>query len=106
MQQSNNEPLAFVPFQLGSVVMTRGFAALIGDVEKARSIGTQLVQMHESGDFGLVGDDDRYRNLQALHAQPPQRIFSAYFAGEPKQKVYVITEHDRSVTTILLPEEY
>lgn len=61
-----------------------------------------LVRRHVTGDFGDVCDEDRESNLQAI--EHGSRVLSAY---ELKGgKVWVITEADRSVTTVLLPSDY
>ena len=58
---------------------------------------------HASGDWGLVEEEDRKLNDRALLIC--ERLFSMY-RSEAGVKFYVITEWDRSVTTILLPEDY
>jgi len=68
-----------------------------------------FLKRHQSGDWGDLCDEDKKANEEAIsHEGEPekqQRVFSAYktSAGE---KIWVITEWDRSVTTLLLPEEY
>ena len=61
-----------------------------------------LVNRHVGGDFGDLGEEDTARNRDAI--QCGARVFSAYIT--PRGKVWVITEADRAVTTILLPSEY
>jgi hypothetical protein len=56
-----------------------------------------------AGDWGDVCDDDRVANELALLGG--ERLFSVY-KGEGLPKIWVITEWNRSVTTILFPEEY
>ncbi|PCJ58959.1 MAG: hypothetical protein COA73_09440 [Candidatus Hydrogenedentota bacterium] len=58
---------------------------------------------HHHGDWGDLCEEDKAMNEQAV--EHGQRIFSAYhdFDGI---KFYIITEHDRSVATVLLPEDY
>jgi hypothetical protein len=70
-----------------------------------------LLARHIRGDWGVVDADDRAANDAAL-AQG-ERILSAYAidpakpcAGHGANCVWIITERDRSVTTVLLPEEY
>lgn len=55
------------------------------------------------GDYGELGAHDRTENERAL--KYGGRLFSAY-AARNGFKFYIITESDRSVTTILLPEDY
>lgn len=58
---------------------------------------------HASGDWGDVSDDDRAENEFSI--QNGFRILSAYRLRDGT-KIWIITEADRSVTTILLPSEY
>ncbi len=86
-----------VPFSLGRVVATEGALATFGVVGCAA-----LIVRHASGDWGDLCAFDRRQNEAAL--REGARIFSSYHT--PVGKAWVITEADRSVTTILLPEEY
>ena len=61
------------------------------------------IQRHQAGDWGNLTDDNRAANDRAL-AQGG-RIVSAYNATNGT-KFWLITEADRSTTTILLPEDY
>lgn len=71
-----------------------------------------LLGRHLVGDWGDVGTEDAQSNEEALQAGG--RLFSVYSLSPPSgmedtlepTKVWVITEADRSVTTLLLPEEY
>lgn len=63
-----------------------------------------LLIRHQSGDWGTICDDDWQANVVAV--ERGLRVFSSYIVGAAQTKVWVITEADRSVTTILLPEEY
>ena len=58
---------------------------------------------HLAGDWGNVDEDDRKENEFSL--EHGFRLLSSY-ATPRGTKFWIITEHDRSVTTILLPEEY
>lgn len=57
---------------------------------------------HQRGDFGTVGAEDVQSNKDAIING--SRILSAYVLGG--ERVWIITEADRSSTTLLLPEEY
>jgi hypothetical protein len=84
---------------LGSVVITRNCLDWFNEK------GTEPLpyyRRHVSGDWGDLGDDDKQLNDQALIDNG--RLLSAYVVAG--QKLYVITEHDRSVTTMMLAEEY
>ena len=82
---------------LGSCYTTAGVARIltVGEVDG-------LLRRHESGDWGDVPPEDAEENELSL--KYGWRIMSVYLVGE--QKVWIITEADRSVTTALLPEEY
>ncbi|MFN4237856.1 MAG: type I restriction endonuclease subunit M [Vogesella sp.] len=86
-------------FSLGSVVATRGvFDHLTANLFDAKS----FLQRHQYGDWGDVPPEDAAENDFAV--KNSLRIFSSYqMAGK---RVWVITEADRSVTTLLFPCEY
>jgi hypothetical protein len=67
---------------------------------------TTLLRRHRYGDFGTVDAEDQAANLSAI--QYGSRILSAYEIGPvgKVEKIWIITEADRSVTTLLLPSEY
>ena len=72
---------------------------------QSRLTGVQIINglaRHAAGDWGDVSPEDAESNAQALHLG--NRILSAYGKGE--RRFWIITEADRSVTTILLPEDY
>jgi hypothetical protein len=62
-----------------------------------------LLERHVTGDFGDLCDEDKATNLMAI--AEGGRVFSSYEVA-PRVKVWVITEADRSATTLLLPSEY
>ncbi|MFC3532025.1 hypothetical protein ACFOLG_07485 [Vogesella facilis] len=62
-----------------------------------------LVNRHAFGDWGDVSDEDRQHN--DLAAVAGERVLSSYSLPNG-QKVWIITEWDRSITTVLLPEDY
>src|SRR3954449_8923414 len=86
-------------FGLGQIVATPG--AL--EVMKAHNIdGLELLRRHVTGDWGDLDEADKQEN--ELSVQKGFRILSAY--GRGSSRLWVITEADRSVTTILRPDEY
>ena len=87
-------------FPLGQVLCTPG--ALL-KLMRFGVDGGQLLQRHVAGDFGDLCDEDRTTNLMAI--AEGGRVFSSYEVA-PRVKVWVITEADRSATTLLLPSEY
>ena len=85
-------------FPIGRLVITRGVA------HGGFSFGELLsiLRRHVIGDFGEIDEEDRQENL--LSIREGYRILSAYRLNDTK--LWVITEADRSVTTILHPNEY
>lgn len=89
-------------FKTGRTLMTRGIAEEIAQNRKfAEFVRTSFLR-HISGDWGDLTDSDKRANEAALKEE--DRILSAY--DENDWKIYIITEWDRSYTTIMFPEEY
>jgi len=88
---------------LGHLVSTRGVAEWLdeGPFER-RLAASNAVARHKSGDWGVVCDEDRQANDRA--AAGDERVLSAYDIDG--RRLWIITEWDRSVTTVLFPEEY
>ena len=97
MQQISRSPL----FPLGQVVATPGALAAL---EKAGHQPQDFLARHVHGDWGDLCDEDRNENRLSL--EQGFWPLSSYRTCAGDTKVWVITEADRSVTTILLPEEY
>ena len=89
-------------FKLGKLVMTRGVHSKIKeDVDFAIGV-LDAFERYQRCDFGDLCEEDKTENEQAL--KNGNRIFAVYNIGN--EKIWIITEWDRSVTTLLLPEEY
>lgn len=88
-------------FPLGQVVATPGAIDLL---DRAGVNAGQLLNRHQHGDWGTVCAEDADTNNEALKYD--SRVLSAYELGTEKERIWIITEHDRSVTTLLLPREY
>lgn len=86
-------------FELGRVMMTPG--AQWAMLENSVSPPDYLVR-HARGDWGEVDEHDRAENERSI--KDGLRILSAYLLPDGR-KLWVITEADRSATTILLPED-
>lgn len=86
--------------ELGQIVATPGSLSVI---EEAGQIPPEFVLRHKHGDWGDLDPEDRRVNEEALRRG--QRLLSAYHT-RLDEKLWIITEWDRSVTTLLLPEEY
>ena len=86
-------------FQLGAVVATPGALDLL---DRAGVNATTYLTRHQTGDFGMLSPPDLHENQVAITYGG--RILSAYDVGP--DRLWVITEADRSSTTLLLPSEY
>ena len=91
-----------VKFQLGVVVQTQGIAEKSMEDPAFRIAVTDALSKHVTGDWGDVSAADKLRNDQALIEGG--RLLSSYHYGETK--FWIITEYNRSVTTVLFSEEY
>ncbi len=87
------------PLPLGRVVATPGALKLLSEIGED-PFG--YIARHAAGDWGELCAFDRRQNEIAL--RDGYRVLSSYEV--PAGRVWIITESDRSVTTILLPEEY
>jgi len=92
--------MAQYPFPLGQILLTSGAVAAI---QQAEQMPEQLLARHSFGDWGELDAEDWARNTHAL--ENALRLLSSYRLRD-NTKIWVITEWDRSSTTILLPEEY
>ncbi len=90
-----------VRFSAGRIVATPGALEALAE---ARVSPLTLLARHLSGDFGEVDAEDKREN--AIAVEHGYRIISSYSVGKNDAKVWLITEADRSATTVLLPEEY
>jgi hypothetical protein len=86
--------------ELGATHATPGVLAAL---EEAHQTPDEFLGRHEAGDWGEVCPEDWAENDLSL--REGFRLLSAYTL-KTGVKIWVITEADRSVTTILLPEEY
>lgn len=107
-------------FSFGRVVATVGALALL---ENTATSPTALLARHVQGDWGEVDPEDAQTNRDALvhgwrlmsvyrlpippsQAKPEGTSRRARRRGDTDTRIWVITEADRSVTTLLLPQEY
>ena len=87
-------------FALGRVVATPG---ALRALERAGQLSAAFLDRHVNGDWGEVPEEDKQEN--EFSVQHGFRIVSAYTTSAD-EKIWIITEADRSYTTILLPSEY
>lgn len=86
-------------FPLGSLYITPGALAACASFPMPPVV---LLTRHAAGDWSEMSEEDQQANRRALEGG--SRVFSGYRVGE--DRFFVITEADRSSTTILLAEEY
>jgi hypothetical protein len=86
-------------FPLGRTLITPGALSALERVSRSPA---EFISRHLFGDFGDLCAEDINANKAAVRYG--DRVFSAYVVDH--LRVWVITEADRSATTVLLPEEY
>lgn len=98
-------------FPLGQIVSTPAAIEFLAENDAANAgaaLSQKLLGRHQSGDWGDMSDEDKRSNDRGVVADKDgggfDRIFSSYNVGDGK--VWIITEWDRSVTTILMPSDY
>jgi hypothetical protein len=87
-------------FPAGRIVATPGALALL---EHANKSPLEFLSRHLRGDWGDLCQDDKTENELSLKGG--FRLMSSYEVTDT-EKLWIITEADRSVTTLLLPAEY
>jgi len=97
-----------VHFFMGQLLFTRGVNELGAENPDFLKFVMHSVSMHAQGDWGDVDTEDKEANNQAL--KEGTRLFSAYnddrFPKNGVATIWIITEADRSATTVLFPDEY
>ncbi len=91
-------------FNLGRLVWTRGVNDEIADNGEFAKFVLDSTSRHARGDWGDMSREDKNENELAL-TRGNLRIFSAY-ENKGLPKIWIITEADRSATTVLFPGEY
>lgn len=90
-------------FELGTMVATRGVNEEMDRNPEFRDFVNKSFTRHINGDWGDICEEDKQSNDEALNNHGS--LYSKYiFNGDIS--IYIITEWDRSATTILFPEEY
>ena len=88
-------------FELGLVVITSGINDKLDNVRFSKEL-TVALHRFTNADWGEMEQEDIEANNEAL--RNGERLFAAYNTSEGK--IWIITEADRSATTILFPNEY
>ena len=89
-------------FQLGRVVWTRYVNDCVAENTQFAKFVTDSLARHCNGDWGELSTEDKKENDFSLDKH--LRLFSVY--KKDKFVIWIISEADRSVTTILFPKEY
>ena len=87
-------------FPLGRVLATPGALDLL---DRTATNALDLLKRHQCGDWGDVPPEDAAEN--DFSVANGLRILSSYRVS-PTERIWIITEADRSATTLLLPQEY
>ena len=99
-QRRRKEPQPSEPrFSLGQVVATSTALAVLPTQDVAAAL-----ERHRRGDWGDAKREDWQANERAL--KQGERLLSVYHTADSSTKFWIITEWDRSLTTVLLPEDY
>ena len=88
-------------FEMGLLVITNGINDKLDSVRFSKEI-TVALHRFTNADWGEMDREDIEANNEALRTG--ERLFAAYQTSEGK--IWIITEADRSATTILFPDEY
>jgi hypothetical protein len=92
------KPLPIAKFRLGRILSTPRALETLSNEDIVTAIGR-----HQAGDWGDMSESDRQENERSL--KEGSRLFSAYRSALGV-KFWIITEADRSATTVLLPKDY
>jgi hypothetical protein len=98
-EQRSTQSSAPIRFPLGHIVATPGTLEVL---DQGAVNASSLLQRHQSGDWGNVPPEDAEENERSV--ENGWRILSSYPVGN--DRIWIITEADRSSTTLLLPSEY
>ncbi len=88
--------------KLGALYLTHGVNDKVAADEHFAKFVNESIRRHITQDWGEICEEDKRANNEAL--KYGERILSAFQRN--KTKIWIITEADRSSTTILFPDEY
>lgn len=92
-------------FELGELVATRSIADKIAADADFKAFIENSFKRYISCDWGDTYDEDKELNDNAVQ-DGNSRILASYINPATKEKIWIITEWDHSVTTVLYPSEY
>jgi hypothetical protein len=87
-------------FELGKISITEGAQHSLRETNQTAE---EFLRRHKSGDWGDISDETRLKNQEAL--EEGGRLESVYHTSVG-DKLLVVTEADRALTSIILPEEF
>ena len=90
--------------EVGQTVITRGLAAALEHNEEVSKDVHLAWQRYLQCDWGNLGEEDKEMNNNAVEDPGSDRILAKYSTSEGD--IYIITEADRSYTTIMFCDEY
>jgi len=90
-------------FRTGNIIFTHGVNERVSKDEEFAKFILDCLRRHVTGDWGDLCEEDRRENDYALSKY--LRLLSAYQYCD-RTKIWIITEADRSCTTVLFPNEY
>ena len=110
-ENETEERFISMQVDLGRTVLTAGVAGwVMKSPDERKSVVSKLLDKHKSGDWGELDAEDKKLNDDS--AKTGGRLLSSYpidatnlYEGR-EDKLWIITEWDRSVTTLLFPSEY
>ena len=92
-------------FFTGRIVATRAVADRMNSEKLFGEFVSECLKRHVTGDWGEMCKEDAELNNAAMK-QKEGRIHSSYIFPKTQEKIWIITESDRSYTTVLYPSEY
>lgn len=95
----------YMQFEPGRLTATYGISAAMEDDTAFQRFVAASLNRYQSCDWGELSTRDCEANNAAV-ANGENRIFAAYVSKELQKKIWIITEADRSYTTVMLPQEY
>ena len=93
-------------FSLGNLCASRLVASKAAENRDFENFIWRSLDRYRQGDWGDLSAADKRANNLAVQ-QGDLRIFAAYeYKAQPNLKIWIITEADRSATTVIFPHEY
>ena len=94
-------------FSCGMLCASRGVADTMAENPAFAQFVNHSLARYLRGDWGEMSASDKQSNDEAISSSGDLRIFAAYeYPGRKELKIWIITEADRSATTVIFPSEY